>query len=284
MNRPQKTSIFINGLSWPIFHGLASVFLIIILAIQASSLGAYIDTRIIAPVLFNVREYLGQTPEIHPKLKVIALDDSTFSYLGGPRLNYAQMTSLLENLGKRQPKAILIDSLLSDLPSNVLDSIPDSVRSIPVYTGSFPSQVSLRFRDPIDMSQPAYQISSYLDQGLQPQDLEYNLDQRKEWIPYGNATVYQDLVRSTGHITYNRDGTISPFYQISAQTILPHLSLYAAESLTLKKDGLMINGRKVPLTKRGGLMINHRPPEKFYDRSISLRPILPRDLLLRAAA
>ncbi len=239
-------------------------------------MGTYIDTRIVAPVLFNVREYLGQTPEIHPKLKVIALDDSTFSYLGGPRLNHAHMTSLLENLGKRQPQAILIDSLLSDRPSNVLDIIPDSVRSIPVYTGSFPSQVSLRFREAIDMSQPAYQINTYLDQGLQPQELEYNLDQRKEWIVYGNTSVYQDLVRSTGHITYNRDGTISPFYQISAQTILPHLSLYAAESLALKKDGLMINGRKVPLTKHGGLVINHRPPEQFYDRSISLRPILQR--------
>ncbi len=276
MNRPKKTSIFLNGLSWPIFHGLASTFLLIMLAIQASSLGSYMDTRIIAPIFFNVREYLGQTPRIHPKLKVIALDDSTFSYLGGPRLTYAQLAMVLDAVGKRKPQAILIDSLLSDQPSGVTESLPDSLLSLPVYTGSFPSQFPLRFREPTDLSQKAYRAATYLESGLSLPTLPYNLDLRQAWIPYGNSSGYGNLVRATGHITYNRDGTISPFYQINDDTLLPHLSLYSAESVQLKSNAMTINGHAVPLTKRGGLLINHRPPGDFYQRSVSLRPILQR--------
>jgi hypothetical protein len=276
MNRPKKTSIFLNGLSWPIFHGLASAFLLTMLAIQASSLGSYIDTRIIAPIFFNVREYLGQTPPIHPRLKVIALDDSTFSFLGGPRLTYPQLASVLDAVGKRKPQAILIDSLLSDQPTGITGSLPDSLRTLPVFTGSFPSQFPLRFREPTDLSQKAYRASTYLDSGFTLGTLPYNLDLRQSWIPYGNSSGYGDLVRATGHITYNRDGTISPFYQINEDTVLPHLSLYSAESIKLESKALTINGHAVPLTKRGGLLINHRPPGDFYQRSVSLRPILQR--------
>jgi hypothetical protein len=276
MNRPKNTSIFLNGLSWPIFHGLASVFLLIALAIQASSLGSYIDTRIIAPIFFNVRDYVGQTPPIHPRLKVIALDDSTFSYLGGPRLNYTQMAMLLDNIGRRQPQAVLIDSLLSDQPTVVPDKLPESLTRLPVFTGSFPSQFPLRFREPTDLSQKAYRAATYLPPPLMLKDLSYNLDLRQSWIPYGNSSGYGALVRATGHITYNRDGTISPFYQINDDTVLPHLSLYSADSVQLGEEALVINGHAVPLTKRGGLLINHRPPGDFYKRSISLRPMLQR--------
>jgi hypothetical protein len=276
MNRLKKTSIFLNGLSWPIFHGLASAFLIIILAVQASSLGSYVDTRIIAPIFFNVREYLGQSPRIHPKLKVLALDDSTFSYLGGPRLTYPQLAMLLDALGKRHPQAILIDSLLSDQPTDIAGNLPNSLTSLPIYTGSFPSQFPLRFRDPIDLSQKAYRASTYLESGLTLPQLPYNLDLRQSWIPYGNSLGYGDLVRATGHITYNRDGTISPFYQINDEALLPHLSLYSASAIKLGPHALTINGREVPLTKRGGLLINHRPPSDLYQRSVSLRPILQR--------
>lgn len=278
MNRRLKTSIFLSGLSWPLFHGLASFFLLIILAVQATSLGSYLDTRITAPVLFNVREMLGQTPPIHPKLKVLALDDSTFSYLGGPRLSFEQLSMLLENLGRRHPQAILIDSLLSDQPIVREGQASPDLKKLPVFTGSFPSQHSLRFREATDTSKAPYRISTYLAPGLKLEDLDFSLDPRRSWIPYGNASAYDDLVHATGHITYNRDGTISPFYQIDDQTVLPHLSLYAADSVQLQKTALMINGKPVPMTRRGGLVINHRPPERFYDRAVSasLRPVLQR--------
>ncbi len=276
MNRPKKISIFLSGLSWPIFHGLASLFLILVLAVQASSLGSYIDTRITAPILFNVREYLGQTPPIHPTLKVLALDDSTFSYLGGRRLNFAELATLLESIGRQKPKAILIDSLLSEQPTAFMESLPESTSSLPVYAGSFPSKVPLRYREATDLKKKPYLIESYLQSGLEPKDLDYSLDTRIGWIPYGNAPVFGELVRATGHITYNRDGTISPFYQIDESTVLPHISLYAADSVVLEKQRLTINGFTAPLTKRGSLVINHRPPQYLYDRSISLRPVLQR--------
>ncbi|MFY7929457.1 MAG: hypothetical protein ACOVS5_11360, partial [Oligoflexus sp.] len=90
MRGHKSDSIFLNGKSWPLFHGFASLFILFVLAIQMSPLASYVDTRITAPILFQIRQKLGMTPPISPKLKILALDDSTFSYLGGPRLSHAQ--------------------------------------------------------------------------------------------------------------------------------------------------------------------------------------------------
>jgi serine phosphatase RsbU (regulator of sigma subunit) len=279
MRGHKSDSIFLNGKSWPLFHGFASLFILFVLAIQMSPLASYVDTRITAPILFQIRQKLGMTPPISPKLKILALDDSTFSYLGGPRLSHAQLVQLLQNIGKKQPKAILIDSLLSDQPETILQTLPPGVRELPVFSGHFPSRARLRFRQALTLDAKEYQAQTYLQQVGSLSSLPYQLDPRLGWNVYGNSPVYRDLVRASGHITYNPDGTISPFYQINEDIILPHISLFASQDIQLRSTGLWIDGRRVPLTSAGTVLINHRPPQELYDRSSSLRAALQRAML-----
>ena len=276
MKASKPKSIFLTGFSWPIFHGLASFFLFSILAIQLTDLSTYIETRITAPILFQVRDKLGRTPPITPRLKIIALDDSTFSFLGGPRPSTDDLRLILEHIGARQPQAILIDSLLSDRPFDANEKTLVTDGAFPIYSGNFPSSTELKYRVPIDLEAPAYQTKTYLDKGLDYSTLTYHLADKHGWNMYGFSNTYHNLIRSTGHITYNLDGTISPFYQLNEDKVIPHLGLYAADSILLRKDGLYINDRKVPLTRNGTTVINHRPPQLFYDRATPLRTVLQR--------
>lgn len=270
-------SIYLNGRSWPLFHGFASLFLLLVLLIQISPLASYIETRIAAPILFQVREKLGQTPPLSPRLKVLTLDDSTFSYLGGPRLSMEQLDKLLAHIGAQEPSAILIDGLLADRP--LADpAAPRLAAEMPIYSGSFPSRAQLKYRVPVDFSRETYQLSHYLDGIKSLDEASYNLDRRPDYKIYGHSNSYDHLIKSTGHITYNLDGTISAFYQLSDSTVLPHLSLYAADSVQLRADGLWLNNAKVPMSKQGTVVINHRPPQLFYDGAISLRSVLKRAL------
>ena len=278
MARSRKISIFLSGASWPLFHGLASLFILLTLSLQLSPLAPYIETRVTSLLLFQSRIKLQKAPKLHEKLKIIALDDSSFAYLGSPRLTQEQLVSLLRNIGRQEPRAILIDSLLSDKPEGLLAQLPDDIQKLPIYSGHFPTPVNLRYRNPLDLQEPAYQAKSYLRGTSKISDLPFTLDQRSGWNVYGNSQSYAGIVRSTGHITYNRDGTISPFYQINEQTILPHLSLYTSSPIELNRDGLWFDHTRVPLTQRGSLLINYRSPNELYNIATPLRSSLERAL------
>lgn len=275
MQEEKPHSIYLNGRSWPLFHGFASLFLLLVLLIQISPLASYVETRIAAPILFQVREKLKKTPPLSPRLKVLTLDDSTFSYLGGPRLTMEQLDKLLSHIGAQKPAAILIDGLLADRPLTD-PAAPRLSGQLPIYSGSFPSRAQLKYRVPIDFNRDAYRLRSYLDGLKHLDEADYSLDQRPDFHIYGHSNSYDHLIKSTGHITYNLDGTISAFYQLNQDLVLPHLSLYAADSVKLRPNGLWLNEHKVPMSKQGTLVINHRPPQEFYNGAISLRAVLKR--------
>lgn len=273
-----RKSIFLDGRSWPLFHGLASLFLLGVLLFHWSPFDDYFDSRITAPMLFQARERLHRTPPLDPRIKIIALDDSSFSYLGGPRLSYPQLDLLLQNLAKKKPKAILIDSLLADVPQDAGKITEKRDGVAPVYTGNFLSSNKLRFRAEADMNDAHFQASTYLQDIYNLDHLTYTLDSKEDWLAYGHSGVYDGLINGTGHITYNRDGSISPFYRIGPTTLIPHMSLYSADSIRIKEDGVYINNFYVPLNQFGRVLVNHRPPNNLYDRAIPLTPILQRAL------
>jgi len=263
-------SIFLDGRSWPLFHGFASLFLVALFVLHWTGLDAIFDTRISSPLLFQAREILGRTAPLNPRIKILALDDSTFAYLGGPRLSYEQLDTLLQHIASKKPKAILIDSLLADTPFSAPESFAGKV-DVPVYSGSFMSSVKLDYRLAADLTPDFYRPENYLHEVYSLNHLKYKIDTHDGWHVYGHSHTYDSLIKGSGHITYNRDTTISPFYLLDEKTIIPHLSLYSADSIKMEEEKLLINGFKIPLTRNGRIMINHRNPNIFYKRALSLR-------------
>ena len=159
MSREERTipDFFTSGRSWITFHGAACLLVLSILALSFGSAHQYIQSNLVNPMLFQTRELLGMTPQHTEKLKIIVLDDSSFSYLGGPRLSAPQLSMLLQHLNQSKPKAILIDSLLSetlDDPDNDLETLRDS--DIPVYSGAYLSQHPITYRYPLEGNQEVF--------------------------------------------------------------------------------------------------------------------------------
>ena len=68
-------------------------------------------------------------------------------------------------------------------------------------------------------------------------------------------------VFNLSHITYKSgDQVVYPHIEVEHDKVVPHLSLSAAESIKYKNDDLYINGKRVPLSSRGGALINYRDP------------------------
>ncbi|MBC7661915.1 MAG: CHASE2 domain-containing protein [Chitinophagaceae bacterium] len=270
-------SIFLDGRSWPLFHLIASLFLVMLFALHWFGLDAVFDTRISSPILFQVREMVGRTQDLNPRVKILALDDSTFSYLGGPRLSYDQLEALLRNIAARKPKAILIDSLLADTPF-IPTKITTQEVDIPVYSGSFMSGMEVQYRLPSELKLDVYKPQTYLHDVYSVDHLNYKIDSHEGWYIYGHSHTYDHLIRGVGHITFNSDATISPFFLLGEKTLIPHLSLFAADSIQMTEKKLLIDGHVVPLTRDGRVMINHRNPNSFYKRAAPLKFAIQRAL------
>lgn len=277
MDLKRKTSFFESGRSWYLFHTCSTLLTVIALSFYFSSMNNYIKTRVLDPILFNAREMLEQTPPISEKVKILALDDSTFSFLGGPRMSDEDFRKLLANLSRRKPKAILIDGLLSNTPVKGGKFLKDGEETLEhVYSGAYVTNRHIEFRAPLPVEKSEFKLGSYLDPELDPLDLRLKFDKKLDWFVYGHSEYYKDAFKAQGHITYNEDGTISPFYMISPEIVLPHISLYGSDSIVIDENSLLINEQKVPLDGNGRILINHRPQEYLYKNTRSLRHAIQR--------
>ncbi len=268
---------FASGRSWYTFHGAACLLTIAIVAIPFSPLEQYLKTNIIYPFLFQSRDILGQTPPLSPRLKIFALDDSSFAFLGGPRLSPEDLTKMLINISERKPKAILIDGLLSEYQEDS-EKWYKSLKqeNLNVYTGVYLNNKPMRYRHALDRNKEFFRIESYLNPEIDVFDLELILDRQYDAHIYGPTQQLEDVFHGQGHIISNSDGTVSPFYRISSDIIIPHLSIFTADSVYIDRKELHINNHKVPINKKGRVTINYRPPQHLYKMTSPLHPLIRR--------
>lgn len=254
-----------------IFGVLSALWILALFFLHRSSGNGFIQQRLIQPIEFNVRQWLGKTPPIASHLKILAYDDQTLSALGKPSLNAMEWAQLLQNLSAQEPQAILIDGLMSFPPS--ADDEAQGWQGLvqhmktPIYAGAHVSPYVIAGRQPADLSAPAYQLPHYLA-GAGVENTP-PLQMKEGWKVFGHAPAYQDMIWAIGHISYNQDGTIAPIYSLGNNTVLPHLSLYAAPSIAMADQHLLINDNAVPLSQAGTVRINHRPPLMFYKNKMT---------------
>lgn len=270
---------FATNKSWYMFHAIAIAWVVGLIMLDASDAGRYLKSRVSDATLFHTRDAMGQYPKLTDKLKVIALDDASFSYLGGPRLSASQLTTLIRSIEKRKPKAIIIDALLSDRPSGSDEDI-SALQALSVdniYSGAFASSAKVAYRPEVDLDKPIYSISGILSSGdaSSLKGLE-KLDTRLGSYVYGPWPKLQDVIKAQGHVTYNKNNSISPLIRVSNEHILPHISMLAADNVRMGEKRLYVNDYPVRLNKNGAVPINFRHPEDFYQTMQPLYRILQR--------
>ncbi|RYZ56634.1 MAG: CHASE2 domain-containing protein, partial [Proteobacteria bacterium] len=245
-------------------------WVVALLAIGTSHFHDSIQSSVMDPIFFKMRENLKRTPELSPRLKIIALDDRTMSYLGQSDIDSKDLSLLLTNIARQKPKAILLDKLFGLAPSDPKQlKFLDEIRKmhIPVHTGLNLSPTKIKYRIENDLSEEDFGYKKFIPGDLEEERpfLRENLYNFNAFY-YGYHPVYDGVFQSLGHIFLDKIGAIYPVI-LTKDRIVPHLSLYAAESVVIKDRNLLINGIEVPLNEKGGLLVNHRPPAMFYPES-----------------
>ena len=70
------------NVSWLWATVAAGIWSLLLVLVQNSDVGDYLDARLARPADFRVREWLGKSPRLSEHLKIYSIDDSTFSSLG----------------------------------------------------------------------------------------------------------------------------------------------------------------------------------------------------------
>ncbi len=245
-----------------------------------SEAGAYLDARLALPIDFRVREAIHRTPEVSPKLKLYAIDDSTFAKLGTWVLPLEDWAKVLTTLAANEPRAIFIDAMFSradDLQGD-LDKTTSALRAIgvPVIVGSFVTPQPIRYREALDLKKPAYDLATMLGAPggrFSESELPPQVDNRG-WYAYGAAPELQSVFAHIGHFLYGGSGTIAPLLRLSDEAVLPHLSLYLAKERRIERGHLILDDVVVPIDNQGQLTVNFAPPARFYEKTKSMKGLI----------
>lgn len=260
------------------------VWIVLALAIKYSELGNYLEDRLARPADFRVREWLGRSPDLSPRLKLFSIDDSTFSQMGSWVLSINEYSKLLKVIADRKPRAIFIDAMLSKLvdPEGALGEASERFAGlgVPVITGSYVTGKAIRYREPLDTGNPElYSLAVML--GREPKDpiAAWELPpivERRNWYAYGPARELQPLLRNVGHFLYDGFGKVAPLVWLDADKVVPHLTLLLANERKIQGSRLWLDGKSVPVDGQGMVAVNFIPPVHFRGQNRSVKGLLQR--------
>jgi hypothetical protein len=265
--KPKKKSVLL-------FATLLAFWVGPLLWLNFSPVREFIQYRFANVFQYQIRDFLGLTPKVDPSVRIFALDDIAFSFLGGPKPGIEDWAKLLTNIAKREPKAIIIDALFSvSKPEPDEQKYIETLRQlpVPVYTGVSINPRKIRNRHNVPLIRPNHDLKRYTeDARLRPEDLSYLLP-RDGWFVLGHAQKFDNVFYGQGHILYNKtDWTIPLFFRMGPDKVLPHLAIGVADDVKFRRDGLYINNKLVPLDANANATIDHRPPLLFYKNTKSL--------------
>ncbi len=255
--------------------------------------GAFVTDRVAHPADFAVRSWLGLTPKLDPRLKIFAYDDQAVASYQDPEIGFADWRKLLAAIDARNPRAIIVDKIFGYVPmprpaAGADKAVPfDTEQEVEVFRAAARTHPSLAVGAFLIERPIVGRAALPLDRG------DFDLRRWGEagvfsWLPFKQHHVYgphplvRDGFRHVGHILYPGGGYIEPFVRLSPQHVVPHVTLYAANNYELDRAGVTVDGTRVPLDAKGRLLLDLADLDRYYERSLSLLPVLRRARLGQA--
>ena len=282
MSMPRHGTNWLSAPSvgWRFTLGAVVVWAMVMCGAQLSDLGPYLDAKLARPIEFRLRELLGRSPALSPKLKIYAVDDATFAALGSWVLSLSDWRTALTRIAARSPRAIVIDAMFSkgtDLEGEGggLGQLLDELK-VPVLVGAFVSPQRIPYRESLSLARPEYRLSALTadaSAGFGQSALPPMVDARGLYA-YGPLASLQPHFAGIGHIMYRGDGRVAPLVRTSDTEVLGHLSLYASHHRAIVGGRLTLDNRVVPVAQDGRLVVNFPPPARLYPRVRRLLEVL----------
>lgn len=244
-----------------------------------TKLGDYLEAKLSAPVNFKVRHYLGQTPKQNSKLKIFAIDDQAFAWLGSPAPDLKLWGDILDGIAESKPRLIIVDAMFSARPTDSGKEIQFYFSrlqklGVPVVLGSFLSLKPLAFKTTLDLDHDWYSLDRYLpglDVAVEGRGRLSHVPSwivRETWHAYGPAAELRPWFPKVGHFQLLQEHKVEPFFRLSQQRVLPHISMFAAEQIQFINGNLKIDGVRVALDRNGSVDVNFIPTAQWKIRSL----------------
>lgn len=248
---------------------------------RAAPLERWIEERISLPLYFQARQWLGAAPPIDPRLKIYSFDDTTLSRLGRPHLRFAEWVTLLTALDQRRPQAIVIDQIFSLPPEHpgfeehaAAADVEEARRLVeslaqlrtPLLSAAFVSSQPLP-RSELDLDRPPYLLQSYGGAGDPSFWKSPPLVERSGVRAFGPHEAIKAAFRQVGHVLNGGPGHAQALLGLSPTTVLPHMALLGAKSLTIERGEIHLDKTVVSTNSRGEMLVDYPHPRDYYKRS-----------------
>ena len=270
-----------SKVSWRWWIACCLVWSGLLIAVQESPVGNYLESRLARPVDFRFRDVAGKSPALSPRLKIYAIDDSTVGKLGVTVLGLDVWADIIHLLVKNRPSAIFIDGMfsLAEDTSGKFKAALESARlhNVHVNVGAYFAPYPLKFREPLEFDRPEYQLSKIIVGGVVSESLDSALPpiaDHRQWFGYGPSLSLRPYLSNIGHIIYNDDTHVAPLVRMKDDSALGHLSIYAARDRRIEHNKLLLDGHIVPLDSVGNITVNLPNPAVIADAMIPLRSLV----------
>ena len=278
--------------AWAVTAALLWFF--VLLVIGFTPLGHYLEARLAHPIDFRLRELVGQSPTIDPRLKIYVLDDKSVAENDSWVMSIETWRDILKGIAAAKPKAIFIDAVFGFVPEASRESGAAAIRDIealdvPVITGAFVTPARIDGRQPLKLDGDDFRIETRLAPSSIP-DARLHLQIREHAPQIVDATsrnVYGPMVglerafRRPGHINYGNDNRVAPFFEVRTDAdgesrLLPHITSWLAGEQTFKDGKYFAGDRVVPVDRDGYVQVNVLPEARWFDASRRLGPVIAR--------
>ncbi len=250
---------------------------LIAIAAERSALAELLDRNVSQVIAFRVRDLLGKSPAIDPRLKIYAFDDQMVELVGREDLSLKEWGTLFRAFAEAGAAAIYIDKLFGT-PDQLASELPAFEKlikdfPIPLITAGWLSPQAIQGRVPLD---PRASTLSLEALETTEQGLPSWLQNVREQAFYGPHILLHPYLRRVGHAIYRGQGEIDPLLRVGQDAFVPHWSLLGVHQLQATQEGLRLRNpdsfvHEIPLTRSHTLAVNFLPETRLRDSTYSLR-------------
>ena len=246
-----------------------------------------LETKVSRPFDFRARDRFGQSPTLDPRLKVLAIDDTTVSWLGGPSPTMADWAKLLLAMGKKKPKVIFIDALftIANIPAGQEEETRKLIREleqaeVPVVVGAFIAPRVVRYRKKLELDRKDYELKSMVRSSkvrfrtLNEEIKNLTVVSAEGFHVYGPDPILRNSFQHIGHLMYAGDGKFSLMFRLSEDRVLPHFMLFGSKERYFESGRLYVDGQLIPTYKDGKVPINFSSFKYYLSQTKPLRYML----------
>src|SRR5690606_35117161 len=154
------------------------------------------------------------------QIKILAFDDRTAHELGRKKLKLSEWQRLLESVGERKPRAIIVDH---DFAENA-DSLDAAVfvfamktLNVPLYVAADLYPSGSRLGAEVDLGRQEYRLSTYFGEETPPE-----MQRSIGLVPYGPDRQLQKAFAGIGHRAFGSALSLDPFVRVAEERVVPH--------------------------------------------------------------